>query len=749
MNKIALPGGSEGSAPPEQPHAPPLYIDNNELRETFRKIWRRRGLIFGIMLFLMTLATIELFQIPPTYTATAEVIIDPRSSKVIDLEAVLTGAARDTEAIFSEAEVLTSRQLIEKLVDKLDLKTYPEFNASLRHRSLWQRLNPLNLIPADWLAALRGNPVSPTAEERELRQKSALVSAVLQRLKVAPRTRTRVLAINVTSENPRTAALIANTLADLYVVDQLEAKFEATQRVTSWLNDRLTDLRKKVDASELAVEAYRAKSGLLGGKGATLVEQQISELNSQLTIARGDRNATEARLKQAREAFAGPQGEGAVLELFESPQLQHLREKQIEIEHSISELSTQYGERHPKLIAARSQLEDLKNKISSELRSALLAVEHTANVARAREAAVVSQLEEMKRQLAQSNTSEVQLRALEMEASTNRTLMETFMSRFKETSAQESGGIQTADARIISRADVPQTPSYPKKGQFLIFATLVSGLIGIVSAFITEHLDRGFRSGVQFEQVTAIPVLALIPALEESKGLPSDYLVERPLSGYAEAIRSVYASLLLTQGGDPLRTIAVTSSQPSEGKSTLSLSLARTVAAAGHRAILVEADLRRPSIHTQLRLERHVGLAEVLVGTAHLEDVLYRDPKTSVDILLAGKDTLNPTKLIASHQMSVLLARLRSEYDVVIIDTAPVLAVSDALIVANMADGTIFSCKWAETPRETAALGLKELRTANSRVVGAVLSKVNMKKSRTYGYADTAYYNYVRKYYKE
>jgi succinoglycan biosynthesis transport protein ExoP len=749
MNKFALQEGAGNSDAPLQSNPTPLYLDSNELRETFRKLWRRRGMIFGITVVLMTLATIELFQIPPTYTAMAQVIIDPRSSRMVDLEAVLAGASRDTEAIFSEAEVLTSRQLVGKLVDKLDLKTNPEFNGSLRPPGLMQKLNPLHLIPADWWFAIRGRPVPLTVDEQATRLRSAVVNAVLKRLKVAPRTRTRVLAINVTSEDPRTASLIANTLADLYVVDQLEAKFEATQRVASWLNDRLTDLRQKVDASDRAVEAYRAKSGLLGGKGATLVEQQISELNSQLTIARGDRSAAEARLKQVREAIAGPMGEAAASDVLDSAQLQHLRTQQSEIERSISELSTQYGERHPKLIAARSQLDELRGKFKEEVRSALMALEHTTNVARAREISAASQLEELKKQLAQSNTSEVELRTLTMEASTNRALMETFLARFKETSAQENGGIQTADARIISRADVPQVPSYPNKGQFLIFAALVSALIGIVAAFIIEHLDRGFRSGVQFEQTTSTPVLSLIPALEENKGRPSDYLVERPMSSYAEAIRSVYTSLLLTQNSDPLRVIAVTSSQPGEGKSTLSLSLARTIAMSGHRAILVEADLRRPSIHNQLGVPRHAGLAEVLVGAAQLDDVLYHDPKSSVEVLLAGKDTVNPAKLISSHQMGELLTLLRNRFDIVIIDTAPVLAVSDALLIANQADGAIFCCKWAETPRETAALGLKEIRAANARIIGAVMSRVNIKKSRTYGYADTSYYYYAKKYYRE
>lgn len=759
MNKISVRDEAPHSDVIEAASPIRQYLDQNELREAFRKIWRRRNLVFATMAVMSTLTLIVLIEITPRYTGSVAIIVDPRAQRVVDVSAVLEGASKDTEAIYSEAEVITSRQLIGKMVDKLGLDKRPEFNDALKPPSLLSKLNPFNWLPEEWTRAFSPDVSDVSPEEKQILERNKVIDKVLKRLKVAPKARTRIVLIDFQSESRHVAQDGANALSDLYLTSQLDEKFEATQRVTGWLNDRLVELRKKVDESERAVEAYRASNGLINtfragngvmaGKGVTLVEQQISDLTTQMTVARTERGAAESKLHQIKEIVARPHGEETVSEVLDSPLVQHLREQEAEIERSIADLSQQYGERHPKLIAARAQLDDARSKIGAEVRKIIMALENSANVARAREAAVSSQLDDLKRQVISSNSAEVKLRELQMESDSNRAMMETFLGRFKETSAQESGNLQMPDARIVSRAALPELPSFPKIPLFMLIELFLSGVCGVVLAFVAEHLDRGFRSGVQFEHETGTPVLSMIPQVEEGRGRAVDYLVERPMSAYAEAIRSVYTSLLLTQGSERMKTIVVSSCQPSEGKSTLSMSLTRMIAMSGHKVILIEADLRRPSIHHQLGIERGIGLAEVLVGSYSLEDALYADTKTSAHVLLAGKETLNPSKLLASHQMDELLKKLAEDYDAVIIDTAPVLAVSDGLLLANKADGTIYSCRWATTSRETAALGLKELRDANARVVGAVISLVNTKKSRTYGYADTSYYYYARKYYGE
>ena len=417
------------------------YLDQNELREAFRKIWRRRNLVFAVMAFLSTLTFIILIEVPPRYTGSASLLLDPRSQHVTSVQEVMEGASKDTEAVYSEAEVLTSRQLVGKLVDRLDLQSVPEFNTALKPPSLLSKLNPISWLPDEWIALFTKDGPVLTPEQKQEMQRNKVVANVMKRLKVAPKPRTRVVTIEFQSEDRQTAMKGANTLADLYLVAQLDEKFEATQRVTNWLNDRLGELRKKVDESERAVEAYRASAGLintfragggvLAGKGVTIVEQQISDLTTQLTVARTDRVAADSKLKQVKDIVAGSHGEEAVAEVLDSPLIQHLREQEAEIERNIADLSQQYGERHPKLIAARAQLEDTRGKITSEVRKIILALENAASGARARESAISGQMEDLKRQVISSNSAEVKLRQLEMESESNRTLMETFLSRLQ------------------------------------------------------------------------------------------------------------------------------------------------------------------------------------------------------------------------------------------------------------------------------------------------------------------------------
>lgn len=762
MNKMLDYGYSEAVSVVSRPKSKPpasAYFDQNEIREAARKVWRRKRLIAGVAGILTVMSALIVLQIHPLYKAAAMIMVDPRDTRVVDVEAVVGSAARDTEQVLSEVEVVTSRQLISKLVDKLDLLRNPEFNLTLKPRSFLSVVNPFQLIPKEWVRGSKSK-LMLTPEEQQAKERSDTIDNIIRGLTVTPKARARVIAIEFKSEDPEVSAKVVNTLADLYLVDQLEEKFEATERAAAWLNERLTELRKKVQDADNAVAAYRASanlidsfragSGVFAGKdGVTLVQQQISDLTTQLTVARADRAAADSKLKQVKEVVAaGANGEESVAEVLNSPLIQHLREQESDIQQSIADLNQQYGERHPKIIAAHAQLEDIRNKIGIETRKIMRALEDADTVARTRESTIAAQLEELKKQVIVSDASEVKLHELEMEAETNRTLMETFMSRFKETSAEQKGGIQTADARIISRADVPGQPWFPKWIIILPIIVFFSTILGVAVAFVAEHLDHGFRSGVQFEQETGVPVLALIPLLAENLR-PADYLVQRMMSAFAESVRNVYTSILLGQGERPIKRLVITSAQPSEGKSTLALSLARMFAISGQKTLLVEADLRRPSIHHHLGKERSVGLAEVLIGAKGLEEALYRDTMSDATILLAGKDIVNPAKLISSHQMESFLEEQSKHYDIVIVDTAPVLAVSDALLLANRADATIFACRWASTARETASLGLKELREANASIIGAVISAVDMNKSRTYGYADTAYYYYAKKYYGE
>ncbi|MCK5274683.1 MAG: GumC family protein, partial [Alphaproteobacteria bacterium] len=503
------------------------YGSEIDLRDLLRVLWRGKMTIAGTVFLLTALAAIVLFQVTPRYTSSVLVIIDPRETQFVEMEAVLSGLPGDLETIQSETEIIKSRSLADKVVRKLNLYDDPEFNPRLRPETF---LDSAASVVGDWAGSVFPGPEKQAVplEDQFDMERVGIIDNFAEKLEVGRRGRSRVIEIAFESEEPRTAVLVANTIADLYLVEQLEAKFEMTQRATLWLNDRMSELRKEVKASELAVEVFRAKAGLVEGEHASLAAQQISELSTQLVLARSARAEADARLRQVRSLLNSANGVDSVAEVLSSPLIQRLREQEAEVERKIAELLTEYGDKHPRMINIRAEMRDLRAKITSEVNKIVQNLRGEVSVVRARENSLQSSLDKLKQRVGSLNSSEVQLRALQREANANRDLYETFLSRFKETSNQQE--MQQSDGRIIARADLPREPSFPKKR--LIFALVFVGsvFLGVVLVFAIEQLDHGFRSMEQIENITGIPSIGMVPAVGKSKGRPEKYAVENPTS---------------------------------------------------------------------------------------------------------------------------------------------------------------------------------------------------------------------------
>ncbi len=729
-------------------------MEDVDLREVLRKIWRRKGIIFATVVVLTTLTGIALFQMTKLYTAETLVMIETRGSNIVGIEAVLTGMSADAEAIESEIEVIRSRGLAEKTIKKLKLDQNPEFNETLRPKRFLADLLDLNqFVPKEWLDVLLGrtDEIVLSPEEIEAKKRVRIIDNFLTRLNIAPKGRSRVIGIGFTSENPETASKVANTLADLYIVEQLEVKFEATRRANEWLNSRISGLREKVDASGRAVEEFRRKSGLIESSGVTLAGQQLSELNTQMVLTRTKRAEAEARLRQVIGLVSSPGGVDSAAEVLQSGLIQRLREQEAEVQRKVAELAVEYGERHPKMINARAEVRDIEKKIQSEVNKIVKGLENEVGIAKAREASMVKSLEELKQEVGQSNRATVKLQALERESTADRTLLETFLSRFKETSAQEDVNIQQADARIISFADVPDKHSFPKRTLILALTFVGSFSIGLLLVFIVERLDNGFRSGEQIEKLTGVSVLGLVPVLSGLSKIgkaPESYILERPASAFGESIRTLHTSVLLSHLDEPPKSILITSSLPKEGKTTIASCLARMQAMAGRRTVIIDTDFRRPSVHRAFGIAEQPGLVELLAGEVQLEDVVQTDEASGAHVISSGTSAPNPSNILASDHMKRLLDSLAQTYDLIILDSPPVMAVSDARILSNMADVTVFVVRWAETRREVVNAGLKQIISSSGRLAGVVLSMVDVRKHARYGYSDSGvYYGSVKKYY--
>jgi succinoglycan biosynthesis transport protein ExoP len=749
----------------------PWQTEDNEqklpLLDYLQLLWFRRKLIIAITLFVAVVSYIQVNEIKNVYTATSTMVIGLPESQVVNIQEVLS-RGNSLGDVASEIEVLRSRVLAAKVIERLDLLNHPEFNPSLREpeTSLFdflKYLNPKTWIPASWKKTLKeamgketmrvvpaaAAPASELdAEEQKRNRRMATATNILiSKLNVKAVDWGKVINITFSSLDPKTASRVANDFPEAYIVDQLEAKFEATEKANAWLTGQLQELETMVVDSERAVEFYRDEYGLAEGSGNTLLDTQVSELSSQLIIARSELAEVNARLNQLRRLLeSGGQGAETAAEVMSSALVQQLRTQEAQALSRQSELSVELGPKHPRMLQVSAEIIEIRERIRDEVQRIAIGLEQEAEFARTRVASLETNLRAARGETSAQNKEAIQLRALQREAAANRTLYQTFLNRFKETSSTQ--GLESSDARIISAAEVPGWPSSPNRKKLLTQYILLGffGACGLVLAL--QMLNPGMMTPEQVQQVLKEYVIGLIP-ISPNKAAPHDYVLEKPNSGLVEAINSLKFGLALSDPDHPVKAIQVTSSVPEEGKTTLAIALARVMAASGQKVVLIDGDLRRSSIGKKLNMpEKHKGLSDlVLAGDEPLAEFLLRDEKGNVDVIPAGTAKYaNATDIFSSHRMEEIVAMLKSIYDLIIIDTPPVMAVADARIIGRIVDKTLFVVRWDKTPRKVARAAVEQLHRAEVDIAGIVLQQVDLDRYGRMGYGDSGYYYHYGRY---
>lgn len=754
------------------------------LFEVFHTLWFRRRLLFTTAFFIIAVGLIMLYQKPLRYTATSSILIGLQKAQIVDIEAVVSGiTAGNYLAIAGEIQVLKSRELARKVVEKLDLASLAEFNPSLRPPGLSSYLSPARYIPESWKptvdptppaaqseAAAEGDtdasmsdsisdawklalgatpPEKLTDKEQEQRRIGTATSIFLSKLTISqPEQYSSVVNITFESLDPRLAAKIANEIPERYIIGQMEAKFEATEKATTWLNEQLANLKLQVEMSEQAVQLYREQYDITETNGSEIVIEQLSAINSQVIIARAERAQADAHLRQIRKLTSGDGSEiESASEVLNSSLIQGLQQQEAILAQKVSEYSSVYGLKHPKLIQVKSEIGDIQNRIKREIEKIIEGLKNEVEVARIRERSLEDSLTEFKQASGEQNRESVQLRALEREASANRTLFETFLGRFKETSS--TGGLQQeADARVISKAGVPGGPSYPNKRRATMLIVAGAFIFAAILVFLLQAISSGLTSPEQVENKLGIPAIGLIPRVKGGQA-PHDYILEKPHSSYGESLNSLRTSLILSGPDNSVKTIQITSSTPAEGKSTLALSFARLLAQSGKKVILVDADLRRTSMTKKLGVSaKSKGLTDLVMSeNTNLSDFVLKDKKSELLILPKGEaEYVNASDIFSSHRMESIIAFLRKSFDYVIFDTPPVMAVSDAKILGRMVDKTVFVVHWDKTPVKVIKAAIQQLVTHDVDIAGCVLQQVNLKRYGSYGYGDSGYYYHYGKY---
>lgn len=725
------------------------FLPDFDLVKLVAMFWRRAALSAAAALLVFVSVVIITVTATPLYTASADVMLDSRKEEVSSVTSVLSGLPADSTAVDTEAEILKSRQLAERVAAVLKLIDDPEFNPDIvdskgKVKATTQIGQAVSGVVG---VSNAGGSTAATLDQQIAHER--IIDRILNRLSVKRNGLTRMITVSFTSNDRAKAARIANTFADRYLLEQLETKFEATQQANNWLSQRLSDLKVQVQAAEEAVSQYKIANNLLSASGATLTEQEISTYNQRLAQAQTEQAEQEAALSTARaQLAAGSSGDDVGVALG-SQVIQQLRTQRAAVSGKVANLAGRYGIRHPEMLKAQRELTDIDLQITDEIGRVISNLEARSAVARQRTASVRGSLSGAQGALAVNNRAEVKLRELERNADSVRTLYESFLGRYKETSS--SVGVERSDARVVSRAKIPTQQSSPK-----IFINLALGLALALSAWlavtlIAELADTGLYTSEEAERRLNLPYLGSIPLLksvDDTADSPADHLIKRPLSAFAEAFRGLRTSVSYSRLGDPATVIGVTSSLPGEGKTVTAICMARSYAIQGLSTVLIDSDVRRRSVGRLLGVEPEAGLVEVLSGTVSLDQALMTDPGSDLRLLLLSKGSFTPKDLFGSRQMDVLIADLRSRFDIVIFDTAPILPVADTRLLAPKLDTTVFLTRWRKTPGKAAEAALRFLRAADAHVAGVALSQVDMKQQARYGYGDAAYYyNDYKKYY--
>ncbi|WP_029007576.1 GumC family protein [Azospirillum halopraeferens] len=714
-------------------------------RELLLILRRRLWLAIIPVLFVLVPAILMIAGMKPHYTAQGTIVVKPVETAM--------NVMTDVQTLQTEMQILTSDRLARRAIGNLGLAELPEFNPAMATETSGILPFDLPSLP-DWralaspVAEMLGFAPLTAAEAPAAGAADVMEAEVLpnfqQRLMVAPLRESRVLTVQFRSESPTVAANVVNELSALYLTQQLESKMEAKDLATAWLRDRVTELRDRVAGLEHQIEEYRAGSGIIEARTASLVAEQISTVSTELISARAEAETAAARLREFERAM-NERGPRAVLEMLGGASA-GLLERDNGARQRLAEARGNYGDQHPTVVNRRAEVNELAGRIRSDAANAVSAARSEAEVAARRAATLAGSLNELQGELARMKNAEVEMRGMQRQAEADTALLAQYL---EQLNAQERMAVEQPDAWVLSKAAVPSMPSGPNRKLLGVGTLVLVGALWLVMVVIAELLENGVMSTDEVKSsLNAVP-LGLVPRVPGKLAGPAArarYVVDKPVSAFAESLRSIYTALQIEQQrtGDG-KSVMITSSVPKEGKSTLVVSLARQVAAQGQRVLVIDADLRRPNVETL------VGHRYLIDPKSHplpednpLAPVVQEDSASGAHIVSASrlsamlKEMNQAPYILRPNVLTSMLATVQQHYDLILIDTPPVVPVADARALAMVVDHCVFVVRWRKTAPRIVRFALDQLHDAGARVTGVVLSQVEAKRHALYGYGDSA-----------
>ncbi len=743
----AAPTPSSGTPTLAVLHSPAPYAVESEthILDRLAVIYRYRAVAISVFILSALAIVIQNFSTVPMFQAQARLLIeDERSTAIPGLNASENQYYEDPEPYYqTQYKILKGRDLVRKVVTRLNLAAIPEFNGSA-HRPA----TPIAMVRGSaekLLGAVVGRSAPARTEPArpdESSDESALVDAFVSRLNVEPVRGSRLVDVSFQSTDPQFAAVAVNTLATEYVEQNLEIKLQTTQNMIEWLGKELANQQTKVEDSERAMAEYRDKQNAMSlDDKQNIVVSRLNQLNDAAIRAKTVRAQKEAQYNQLRSLPPGTAPD-AITAVAQNPQVQALKSKMVELQREKSRLAERYGERHPQMVTVAAALQDTQRQLDLESAKAVQSIRNEYESAVLEEQTLTRNLEAAKADATDLTKKSIGYGVMEREARSNRQVYESLLQRDKELRVASNS--RANNVRMVDRAEVPKGPVTPGGRRTWLLALAVGLALGTIVPFGLDYVNDTVKTPEDVTRRLKLPFLGLVPSVRSDKHpiLASAHVPH----DFGESFRSLRTALMAKYMGAGTKIIAFTSAQPLEGKTTTAVNIAIALAYGGSRVLLIDADMRRPGMHRPLRLMNERGLSQVLTGQARVRDVIQRTVDPNLLAITAGPTPPNPSELLTSERMRTLLTNLEhGPFDWIVIDTPPVLAVTDAVVLAPLVTGVTFVIGAEMTRRRLAERALETVMATRPKQIAIVLNRVDFARnkyyySRYYGHQYKNYY---------
>ena len=706
---------------------------------------RRRYLFILFCTLLAAGAGVTYLRVtPPTYTANAQIIIGTQSAPFVQQQSMFTERGVDSPQLESQMLLIRSKAIASTVVEKLKLMDDPEFSGS-----------SVGLI-----RRVFGFLSEPDLTRAEPDTKETAIAALTDGLRVNRVSFSFVLEISFSSQNAEKAAQIANAVANAYIEDQADSKRQADRTANSWLYERMQQLGEQSAAAEREVLAFKERNAIVSADGKLMDDQRVADLNGRLVAARAQTGDLFARLSRLeaiiRTGTPNAVFQASVAEVLTSPIFTNLRQQYLDLARRETEYSARYGRDHLAVVNIRNRMQELRSSTFDELRRLTDSYKSDYEIAKQRQEEIEKQLADAVSESQATNKAQVNLSELESKAKSLRSLYDAFLQRQMGSAQQESFPMIT-DARLLSVASTPTSKSKPKT-PLVLALTLIGGIgLGVGVALLRDLMDRGFHTGTQLQTALQMPCLGLVPLLKGTwrNKLPRNRpraanafgqrviarnssvfwsVVDSPSSPFAESIRSIKVAMNLNMTSRPNKVVGFTSSLPNEGKSTIAAAFALLTAESGGRVILVDCDLRNPSLSRRLAPQAAIGVVDVISGAKLLEEAVWRDPTNGLVLLPAVKNGAlsHSSELFGAELTKKLFEKLCASFDYVVVDLPPLAPVVDVRTATHLVDCAILVVEWGHTKIDVVRHALNTAPNVHEALIGAVLNKTDMKRVRRY-----------------